>query len=99
MNGAENLLVVAMEECAEIQQELAKVLRFGVNNHHPGNLDITNGERVLKEYFQLKAVMDLIMLKRIINPLPENKQYQIMREKKDAVEKWEEYSKTIGQIN
>jgi hypothetical protein len=36
MKESERLLIVAMEECAEIQQEISKALRFGTENHHPG---------------------------------------------------------------
>ena len=35
MKHDENLLVVAMEESAELQQEFSKALRFGTENHHP----------------------------------------------------------------
>ena len=43
MTVYENLMVTAMEECAEIQKEISKALRFGINNHHPDEPEITNG--------------------------------------------------------
>lgn len=99
MYHAENLMVVAFEECAEIQQEISKALRFGVENHHPDMPNITNGERILREFHQLRAVMDMLVIQRIIPPLSEAEQSQIYRDKVESVEKWEQYSKDIGQVN
>lgn len=99
MKHKENLMVVALEECAEIQQEISKALRFGVENHHPDEPFITNGERILKEFHQLRAVIDMLVVERIIPGLPEAEQHQIYRDKMDNIEKWEKYSRSIGQVN
>lgn len=99
MTREENLMVIAMEECAEIQQEISKALRFGVDNHHPNEPDITNGERILKEFHQLRAVMDMLIINRIIQPISESKQSEIYRDKVSAVEGWQEYSQEIGRVN
>ena len=53
MQESENLYVVAMEECAELQQALSKGLRFGMYNHHPDRPYQTNAQEVLQEYYQL----------------------------------------------
>lgn len=95
MNSKERLMIVAMEECAEVQQEISKALRFGVNNYHCDNPDITNGERILKEYYQLKAVMDMLVIQRIIPTITEEEKYRIYNDKVEAVEKWEQYSKQV----
>ena len=55
MTFSENLLVTAMEECAEIQQDVSKILRFGADNHHPERPNHTNADCVTREYIQLKA--------------------------------------------
>lgn len=99
MTREENLMVIAMEECAEIQQEISKALRFGVDNHHPNEPNITNGERILKEFHQLRAVMDMLIINRIIQPISESKQSEIYRDKVSAVEGWQEYSQEIGRVN
>lgn len=99
MTREENLMVIAMEECAEIQQEISKALRFGVDNHHPNEPDITNGERILKEFHQLRAVMDMLIINRIIQPISESKQNEIYKDKVSAVEGWQEYSQEIGRVN
>ena len=50
LSPTENLIVVAMEECNEIGQELSKVLRFGPDDHHPYDKPfLTNGHRVMKK--------------------------------------------------
>lgn len=50
MNKGEYLMVVAAEECAEIQENIAKAIRFGVDNHHPDKPETTNGYEILKEF-------------------------------------------------
>lgn len=99
MNGNERLLTVAAEECAEIQQEISKALRFGTENHHPDEPCTTNGERIQRVYHQLRAVMSLMLMKRVIKPISETESNRIFREKIDSVEKWEEYyaKETAGQ--
>lgn len=92
MNRNERLLTVAAEECAEIQQEISKALRFGTENHHPDEPRTTNGERIQREYHQLRAVMSLMLAERVIKPISETESSRIFREKIDSIEKWEEYS-------
>lgn len=92
MKESERLLIVAMEECAEIQQEVSKALRFGTENHHPDEPHITNGERILREYHQLRAVMNLLIIKRVLKGISEAESNRIFREKVESIERWEEYS-------
>ena len=99
MKHEENLMVIALEECAEVQQEISKALRFGVENHHPDEPFITNGERILKEFHQLRAVIDMLVEEKIIHGLPEEEQNQIYYDKVANIEKWEKYSRSIGQVN
>lgn len=92
MKENERLLIVAMEECAEIQQEVSKALRFGTENHHPDEPHITNGERILREYHQLRAVMNLLIMKRVLKGISEAESSRVFREKVESIERWEEYS-------
>lgn len=99
MNRGEYLMVVASEECAEIQQNISKAIRFGVDNHHPDKPEITNGYEILKEFNQLRAVIDMLVIDRHIPPISEKEANKIYRDKIDAVERWEEYSKSIGKVD
>lgn len=42
----EYLSLVAMEECAELQQALFKSLRFGFDDHHPNREEQSNEYQV-----------------------------------------------------
>lgn len=98
MNHSENLLVVASEECAEIQKEIAKALRFGTDNHHPDEPEKTNGERIIAEFHQLRAVMDMLVIQGILPAMTDSEISAIYRDKVEAVEKWEQYSKHICRV-
>lgn len=53
------LLVILMEECAEIQYHCAKAIRFGLADAAPGQND-TNRQRISDEVGDLLAVIDLL---------------------------------------
>ena len=98
MNKNENLMVVAMEECAEVQQALSKAIRFGADNHHPNEPETTNGYQVLKEFHQLRAVMDMIVSRGYIPNIPDEEVETIYNDKISAVNCWERYSRNVGLI-
>ncbi len=54
------LLVILMEECAEITQVAAKMLRFGVDNIAPRG-DTSNHNLLAGEIGDLKAVIELMI--------------------------------------
>ena len=85
MTHSENLLIIAAEECAEIQQEIAKALRFGLQNHHPEKPELTNEKRMLAE-------------EGIIHPLSDEERDAVHKEKVRAVKSWKLYSKRIGVV-
>lgn len=66
MNVTELLLVVGMEESAEVAKDLAKVLRFGPNSAY--SLDgATNMERALAEFNDLYAVFEMLHERGVID--------------------------------
>ena len=58
MNSEEYLLIVAMEESAELAQEISKGLRFGMDNYHPDAINqMPNTYRIIHEFYQLQSVI------------------------------------------
>lgn len=101
LNKTEHLLTIVLEECAEIQQNVSKALRFGFDNYHPDKLGISNGTQILEEFNRLKAVIDMLVIGRHIQPISENRSHEIYRKKIEDIEKWEKekYSRSIGTLN
>ncbi len=48
------------EECGEVVQEVGKILRFGIDNHHPDEPDVSNAERLLREINDLKLAIHMV---------------------------------------
>lgn len=93
MNRLEHLLVIMMEECAELQKELSKALRFGIDEQR--DLPTSNYERICAEFSDFEGVREL--LKREGKPIVADVN-QIFR-KIDKVEKYLEYSKECGTLD
>lgn len=60
MTRREYLLIKAAEECAEVAQRCTKALTFGLSEIQTGQ-PYTNAERVLHEYADLAAVVDMLL--------------------------------------
>lgn len=61
MNEIQYLLVCLAEECAEVQQEVGKALRFGLDHDWPNDKNSgTNAERIKKELTDLLAIVELL---------------------------------------
>lgn len=98
MRKNEYLALVAMEECAEIQQALSKALRFGFDDHHPSRADETNEEQLLTEFYQLTAMIEEMQNRGIIAGFAQEKIEQVKQNKIEKVYKYMEYSKANGLI-
>lgn len=59
MNLDENLMITAMEECAEVAQRVSKALRFGVDDVQPGQ-PLDNRERIIGEWNHLICTMRIL---------------------------------------
>lgn len=99
MNIENYLLVCLMEECAEIQQAVAKSIRFGLDDHHPDRENQTNQDELLEEFYQCVAVIEMLQEKNILNELSESKIERIKINKKNKVNKYINYSKEKGQLS
>ena len=59
MDKKEHLLTCLAEECAEVQQAVAKALRFGLDDGYPGT-DRTNEVDLFNELNDLFAVVEML---------------------------------------
>jgi hypothetical protein len=93
----ENLLVTLMEECAEVQQAVAKALRFGLHRTSPSDRK-TNADLIMTEYYQLIAVMETLVNEGVL-PRYYSKDIEAIKvNKKEKVWNYQELSKTLGCI-
>jgi hypothetical protein len=61
LNDDEHLLVCLMEEAAEVQQDCAKILRFGVGDFNPDDPEKrSNVQRLYEEIIQLTTIVDMM---------------------------------------
>lgn len=65
MNRAEYLLTQAASECNEVAHRITKAMHFGVGEIQPGQ-ELTNAERVVAEYIDLCAVMEMLEAEGLI---------------------------------
>ena len=78
MNQKEELLVILMEECAEVQQEASKLIRFGSETW----ADVLNFE---KEIGDLLCMIDLCHKQGLIS---EDAIIQAAEAKREKLKKW-----------
>lgn len=98
MKVNENLLVTAMEECAEVQQAISKCLRFGADNYRPDLLN-TNKFDVVYEYLQLTAMIEKLQSEGILPVVDVNDAIMIKAEKLDNVKKYQKVSEECGTLD
>lgn len=93
MTTKENLIVVAIEECSEIAKALTKFMRFGKGHEQ------NNEQDIWIEYYQLKAMFELLTDNHILEPCPDNIVKMIMGAKKKKVERYSDFSRHLGLIS
>lgn len=91
MNQIENISVTVMEECAEVQQAISKSLRFGYDCYNPANPDTNNAKDILTEYYQLQAMMELLIAESGLNKYYSDE--EIIQIKNNKIKKFLEYQK------
>lgn len=92
MNRRNHLLTIVAEECAEIQYETCKALRFGLDDFYaPHSLD-TNGKRLMDEFADLVAIIEILQNEGFLKNIDPNR----IKSKKERVEKFLLYSKEKG---
>lgn len=98
MKEVENLCVVAMEECAELQQALSKSLRFGFRNYNPETPEKDNAIDILNEYYQLMGVMEMLIDSGEIGHFKAEDIEYVKQSKRCKVSDYKELSKVIGAV-
>lgn len=99
MNMVENLMIIAMEEAAELQQDISKAMRFGMNEYcvEYGHT-VDNEQRILTEYYQLQAVMEHLQTINILKT-PSEEEIKAIKDKKiEKVYKYMQVSKQKGTL-
>lgn len=104
MNRQEHLMVIAMEECAEVSQRISKALRFGMSqvqkamddSPEKNPLQLTNRDRIIEEYRDLRAVLGMMD----IDAWDNSKQARAAESAKVAkVERYLKLSQTQGTLD
>lgn len=93
INETQHLLVCLMEECAEVQKECAKALRFGLDDKHP-KYEGSNKERMEQEVIDLMGVLEMLFARKIIM-LPDDFQARI-KDKQRRIQKYMDYARERG---
>lgn len=96
MTKGENLNICVMEGCGELIQAVSKVTRFGKDNHHPDAIQKTNEEDLIRKYYQLQAVVEMVFEKEGLRRISEQEIDHIKKVKKRSVNHYSNYSKDLG---
>lgn len=92
MTKTDHLLVILMEECAEVQHACAKALRFGLDDVRPIGQE-TNREAIRREAHELIAVLEMCEHEGIFGVLEDEKAERICLEKQSRIEQFLSYSR------
>jgi ribosomal protein S8 len=94
MTRSELLLTVLAEECNETAQRVSKALRFGLNEVQRGQ-DLTNAQRIVYEFNDIMAVMDILRQEGFIENVIDA---DAIQKKKDKLAEYMDYSQKCGVI-
>ena len=98
MTRKQLLLIQLSEELSEVQVEISKAQRFGLDGINPTTKE-TNLNAIIREFTDILAVLDEILFSEQIMLLPISKKGEHYRNKRDKIVKYLEYSKAIGILN
>jgi dihydroorotase len=97
MNSVEHLLTCLAEECSEVQKEISKSLRFGLDDSYPGT-NTTNVENIVNECIDMIAVIELLEEQGVIKKVNIDYRDKCIRLKKEKVLKYMEYARNKGTL-
>jgi hypothetical protein len=90
--------LILMEEAAEIQQRVSKLLRFGMNDKEPGQ-DLTNVTRLRSEICDFKAVISLLEENCNLLPIAQDEEDAAIIAKRKKVERYMQLSISLGRVS
>jgi len=96
MTREEHLLTLMAEEACEVGQQATKALRFGLEEVQKDQ-PLTNAERLRGELIDLLTIWE--MLAEFWDHPTNNNFRDEIEAKKAKVEKWLEYSETLGKLD
>jgi hypothetical protein len=86
----DHLLIILGEECAEVQQRIAKIQRFGLDEVQPGQ-PLTNRERLKLEVYDVLAMVEMLSADKMLE-WPGREMRDALDAKKAKVEHFLDYS-------
>ena len=89
MSENEYLLIVLAEECGEVIENVAKALRFSLEDHHPNDFE-TNESKLKREIVDVIAVAEMLVENKVIEDYNSR---EMIENKKKKVKKYMEYSR------
>lgn len=98
MRQHENLLITLTEYCANIQEAVSKSFRFGLQNHHPDKPDITNTDVIMKKYYQIGTLIELLQEYGKLPVLSEDEIKKIREDTMKSTYEWMEVSLKTGNL-
>lgn len=97
MNRDEHLFIKLMEECAEVQQRVSKLLQFGPKETEPGQA-LGNLTRLRFEINDLQAVVTLLEEELLIYTPSQSEIDSHLFHKREKIAKYLAYSKELGTV-
>lgn len=95
MNRQQLLLIQLGEELSEVQQSIAKALRFGLDSRYPDEAP-SNAQDIVQEFQEAIAVYSMLENTDGFITIPSWKAIEIQEEKISKVNKWLEHSRSQG---
>lgn len=95
LNRPAYLLILLIEECAEIIQRACKCIRFGMDEKQPGQ-ELANWERLQAEMVDYVAVNDLLIVEGLIKfPGDDDRAAEAREAKREKIKKYMVYSQGL----
>lgn len=96
MNRNEHLMTILIEECSEVQKEVSKAMRFGLDDWSPfDDTKTTNRESISAELSDLIGTAMMLRDEGLIDDfLIESK----IKNKQEKIEKYLKYSLNVGTL-